>query len=163
MQHRYFYQDKNHILRQAQHESQDEFLYAAVKLTLKNFLLIENPMGLKDDFIVSLTTKKFFNLEFLTEFYEVASAIYRYKFGNPQLEILWDGSSHFEHYRSEWQSTFLNWVKELSQNKSFTRIIIKACILFSDEQHPMLKYQLNRILLSEFRLKLSKKKELIAA
>lgn len=163
MDRKYFHQDKNYLLRDVQTELETYALKKTIRSVLDTFLLMENPMGLQDDFILTLKSKKLHNWSFLKEFYELTSAVYRYLHGDPQLEFLWDGSSHYDYYKKEWVKTYDSWVREMSINKSFSRIIIKACILFTDESHPMLKSHLIRITLQHFGLKLNRKRILIAA
>ena len=101
MQHyqdKYFEQDKNSILRAAQGFVEPQLLKRWVEVAYKTYMLLENPLGLEDAFIIKLKGIKEYDYEFLQELYEILSAIYRYERGNNQLEIIWDGRSHYEVY-----------------------------------------------------------------
>jgi hypothetical protein len=156
----FFPYDKNYILKEAQLKSKELLLNDTVLITRDIFEKLENPMGLVDDFMLELRNENVFDLQSLDKFYELASVIYRFKFGNNQLSFIWDGSSHFEQYQKEWTEKYHQWVFEFAQSKTFRRIILKSCILEKGQNHSMLTGHLNRFLLSKYNLKVNKNQQL---
>ena len=85
-----------------------------------------NPLGIEDDFIRSLKKLEVKELRLLERPYQLLSAIYRYQYGDNQLEFLWDGTSHVEKYSDDWKSAFARWIVEIcASNPSFTRAFTK--------------------------------------
>lgn len=150
---RYFDQDKNYILRQIQNESKSLLCIKAVKLSIENFLIQENPLGIEDDFIRDLRQKSISNVEFLYPTYSLLAAVYRFYHGKNQLEFIWDGRSQEEVYFSEWQDFYLNWIYKTGLKTSLNRIILKACVLYSDQPAQFLAASLNRFVYQDFRIK----------
>lgn len=163
MSDRFFDQDKNYLLKEAQTILKPALLKLAVEEVKSVFLLVENPMGLIDDLILSIQEEKRPDTEILDEFYDLLAAVYRLIHGNNQLEFLWDGSSHLEHYQNEWKRTFIKWMRLLSNQKAFRRVVIKACILQKNQRHPMLKPHLMRCLFQQFEVTVDKNKNLVKA
>ncbi len=85
-----------------------------------------NPLGIEDDFIISLKKLSMKDLQFLDRPYQLLSAIYRYQYGDNQLEFLWDGTSHTDKYCEDWKDAFYRWIQELClSNPNFTRAFTK--------------------------------------
>lgn len=91
-----------------------------------------NPLGLVDSTVLQIRAHKFNNTEALGGIYENLAAIYRFKYGNAQLEILWDGRSHFDKYSEDWNAMCSQWMYGLCQNKTFIKGILHLTV-FNDE------------------------------
>ncbi len=65
--------------------------------------------------------------------YENLAAIYRYQYGDAQLEIIWDGKSHFEKFTEDWSRVYSEWVNELCLNRSFVKGILQLTV-FNDQK-----------------------------
>lgn len=94
----------------------------------KQYNLLYNPLGIIDDTVREINTYQVKSTDNLKGIYENLAAIYRYKFGDAQLEIIWDGKSHFEKYNEEWITQFTEWSDRLCQNKSFIKGIIQLTV-----------------------------------
>lgn len=162
-QDKYFKQDKNSILRAAQGFVEPQLNKKWVEIALASYMQMENPMGLVDDFILELQSIQKYDTSLLLEFYEILAAIYRYKKGDNQLEIIWDGRSHYEVYAEDWSIAFEEWVRRLSLEPEVYRAIIKACILKQNANNKFLFYGIKRCILNEFEVKLTRNKVLKSA
>ncbi|MFY0652755.1 MAG: hypothetical protein JXQ96_12005 [Cyclobacteriaceae bacterium] len=67
--------------------------------------------------------------------YENLAAVYRFQFGDAQLEIIWDGLSHQEKFHQDWSKTFSTWVDDLCQNKTFIKGVLQLTVFNSDQKH----------------------------
>ena len=93
-----FEYDKNEILRSVQYEQRDLLMHLTISIAIDNFLKIENPLAIEDDFIRELKNKSKSDVSFLNEFYRCAADIYRYGRSDNQLEFIWDGTPHIIHF-----------------------------------------------------------------
>ncbi len=157
-QDKYFDQDKNQILRAAQAFVEPRLLTQWVEIAKIQYARAENPMGLMDDFALHIESIKEFDTEFLKEFYELLSVIYRFTIGDNQLEFIWDGRSHYEVYAENWSDKFVEWTNELSQHPEIYRGILKACILKQDINFKFHFYAIRRIILRKFGVRFSRNK-----
>ncbi len=162
-QDKYFDQDKNTILRAAQGFVEPQLLNKWIEVSLDSYMTLENPMGLVDDFILELQSIKDYDTAFLEELYEMLSAIYRYEKGDNQLEIIWDGRSHYEVYAENWSNCFEEWTRTFCSKPEVYRAIIKACILKQSANHKFLFYGIRRLILDHFKLQVTRNKTLRSA
>jgi hypothetical protein len=63
------------------------------------------------------------------------AAIYRYQFGDTQLEIIWDGKTHHEKFLDDWSRTYSEWVSELCQNRTFIKGILHLTVFGSEDKN----------------------------
>lgn len=162
-QDKYFKQDKNSILRAAQGFVEPQLLRRWAEIALESYMQLENPMGLIDDFILELESIKKYDTSFLQELYEIMAAIYRYKKGDNQLEIIWDGRSHYEVYAENWSAEFEDCVKAFCMKPEVYRAIIKACILQQGNNNKFLFYGIRKVILNHFRMRIGRNKLLKTA
>lgn len=162
-QDKYFEQDKNSILRAAQGFVEPQLLKRWVDVAFDAYMMLENPMGLEDSFILKLKSIEKYDHSFLQELYEILSAIYRYERGNNQLEIIWDGRSHYEVYAEAWSEAFDEWIQFFCQKPEVYRSILKACILRQGANNKFLYYAIRRAILGHFNLKITRNKMLKVA
>ncbi len=157
-QDKYFDQDKNQILRAAQAFVEPRLLTQWVEIAKAHYTRSENPMGLMDDFALQIEAIQEYDTEFLKEFYELLSVIYRFTIGDNQLEFIWDGRSHYEVYAENWSDKFLEWTNELSTHPEVYRGILKACILKQAINFRFHFYSIRRLILQKFGVNFSRNK-----
>jgi hypothetical protein len=161
---KFFPFDKNYLLESAQHQLEHELLTALVVLVIKIFDSKINPLGLVDSFTLKIRNYRAKDLKPLHNFYERVSAIYRYKFGNNQLEFLWDGSDHVEFYKKQWSQTFEEWVRKFSEEELFIQAVLDLTVFLpsGDDTH-MIENRMNHFVLKYFDVKIHKVKGLMVA
>ena len=141
--------DKNEILRTVQYEQRGLLMQLTISIAIDNFLKIENPLAIEDDFIRELKNKSRSDVSFLNEFYRCAADIYRYGRSDNQLEFIWDGTPHAEIYRIAWHKYYQSLINDLAYHPFFNRLIIKSTIVNTSENRALLKNVLIKILKSE--------------
>ena len=160
MNHKYFSLDKNYILKQAQADYQQEFLGNMVEMVKSAYYTNCNPLGLYDKLIEDLQRTKTYKLEHLEFFYLKLAGIYRFKFGNDnQLEFVFNGPSHYEIFKTEWEDQFYSWIREFSRNEGFIRAVLEIAVFFpEDRKVDLAETKLNTFLQQHFDLKIRKKR-----
>lgn len=133
-----FPHDKNYILREAQNSLEDMLLYWMVEFVKERYQTLYNPLGLIDDTILKIRKTKKYSLEQLEDFYAELAAIYRYKNADNQLELLFDGSSHEDRFRKDWEAAFKRWSNEFGQHPNFLRAVLEAAIFFPKDRKALL-------------------------
>jgi hypothetical protein len=151
---KYFQQDKNYLLKSVQAFSKEPLLDQWLTQILTAYNHQHNPMGLEDDFIIELKQKIHFGKALLEDNYDILAAVYRFRHGDNQLEIRWDGRSHMEAYDEEWKSVFSKWIEALSLIKEIQRPIIRYAISNTETNSTFLSQSLRRGILNHFNLKL---------
>lgn len=123
---KFFPADKNYLLKDAQNTLQVELNQSLFEIIKSCYFTQFNPLGIEDDFIMKLKGLSVKDLKFLNRPYQMLSAIYRYQYGDNQLEFLWDGTSHHDKYSDDWKSAYARWIADLClANPSFTRAFTK--------------------------------------
>jgi len=138
MRKKFFTLDKNYILQEAQLLNQGAFLASLFEKARKNYLLLENPLGLEDDFILKIKNFKPRNYRFLHEFYERLSAVYRYRYDDSQLELIFDGRSHIDKYSEEWQIAFQKWTDDFCLDRVFLKNLIDFTVFYPNNRRVQL-------------------------
>ena len=128
MERKLFPGDKNYILREVQEDQKDELLFFLVEYVKDFYLNIHNPLGLIDKTILKIKNSKDYPLAPLSEFYYDLAAIYRYQYGEVQLEFIFDGRSQEEKYTSEWHAYFKNSIKEYCYNIHFLKAVLEISV-----------------------------------
>ena len=159
---KFFKQDKNYILYGAQIDMKDELLSYLVDYAKKDYQLRYNPLGLLDDTILTIQTCSKADIGVYSEFYDLLSAIYRYKCGSNQLEFLFDGMDHYTKYSNEWEAKFKLWLNQLLNNEPFLKTILQISV-FKAEGHSLYLAlnRLNTYMFQHFNLKIYKYKGII--
>jgi len=122
--------DKNYILRQAQDAIEKEMMDLMVEELKKAFTLLFNPLELQDDTYLKILSENSFPEDHLSIIYRQLAGVFRYKFGTNQLELRFDGKSHFEKYQEDWMSTFQNWIQTLGQNPAYVKNLLRMTLLY---------------------------------
>lgn len=131
--HFFFKKDKNHILKEAQVQGTFSLCKLLFEKTIHSYDILFNPLGLEDS-----TTKKIKEFELtdnssLDGIYENIAAIYRYQYGDTQLEIIWDGKTHHEKFLEDWSTAYSEWISDLCQNRTFIKGILHLTV-FSEQK-----------------------------
>lgn len=146
---RFFKLDKNYILREAQQESREELLQQLVTYVKQTYLQQHNPLGLIDDTILTIQQAENPPTKKLYDFYHILSGVYRYKNCSNQLELLFDGVSHFEKYQQEWKEGFTCWYKSFCQKPAFIKAVLEVTVFFPSQRKGQLAEGRMRAFLSQ--------------
>lgn len=136
--------DKNYILKEVQQRTENELLTWMVDYVKEQYETLHNPLGLIDNTIETIRSSSFKNVELFHEFYNDLAGIYRYKHGEVQLEFLFDGTSHYTKYRSEWKVTYMRWVTQLLYQHVVMRAFLEVTV-FGVSRERQLELILNRL------------------
>lgn len=134
MSQRLFLHDKNYILKQVQKDLKLELESQLVDQIKEGYFLLFNPLHLSDDLsdlVESFVTKKF---SYFDDLYDTLAGIFRYQVEGNQLEILFDGRSHYEKYSDDWKEGFTEYTKELCLKKNFILAGLELTVLYSPEK-----------------------------
>ena len=91
--------DKNYILRQAQTVMEEELLDQMVVELKASYTQLYNPLQLMDHTYRSILERNEFPRERIRVIYRQLCGIYRFRHGDNQLELLFDGRTHFEKFQ----------------------------------------------------------------
>ncbi len=132
---KWFLMDKNYILKEAQLVLKEQLVYWTVNFAKDFYQQRHNPLGLIDDTTARIASAKFNDYQLLESFYANLASVYRYKHGETQLELLFDGVSHYEKYKSDWLGTYKKWVKELFAEWLTLRAILEITVFARPDEH----------------------------
>ncbi|MEQ9657913.1 hypothetical protein, partial [Fulvivirga sp.] len=107
---KYFPLDKNYILEKAQLDLEEQLILHLIDFSKNFYLDIYNPLGIEDATVKAIKSHKTVYTWRLEEFYRNLAAVYRFKYGQNQLEFLFDGTDHSTKYRQDWEDTFKSWL-----------------------------------------------------
>src|SRR5690606_31079499 len=65
--------------------------------------------------------------------YRQLSGIYRYKHGDNQLEMLFDGRTHLEKFQEDWSAAFIAYLRELGIYEQYVKTMLRMTILLQTE------------------------------
>ncbi|MCH7403326.1 hypothetical protein ACFOUP_08240 [Belliella kenyensis] len=125
--------DKNYILRQAQTALEDKALDLMVFELKKSYTALYNPLMLMDATYNQIIDTYDFPRERIRLIYRQLCGIYRYKFGDNQLELLFDGRSHFEKFQEDWILQFSTWLRELGRFEPYVKTMLRMTVLYDTE------------------------------
>lgn len=159
--HQSFEKDKNIILKAAQEVNFEKLSKLMASIVIDSYTTLFNPLGLVDDTYQRILDYQFDNTSELKGIYDNLGVAYRYKYGDNQLEIIWDGMSHEEKYAEEWSKTFKNWVNELSVNPNFVKGILQLSVFNDGDKNVIfVKNGLKAIINDFFEIKIVTRKGL---
>jgi hypothetical protein len=148
---KFFPLDKNYLLEEAQLSLQDDLLTALTEKAKLRYEQHHNPLQLDDSFSLRIKTFQPRNLKPLSGFYQTLAGVYRYKFGDNQLELLWDGQSHFEKYRRDWANVFGHWTDEFCGRGQFVQAVLDLSVFLPENRHAQLaENRMNFVMLQLF-------------
>ncbi|MDN5201622.1 hypothetical protein QQ008_09625 [Fulvivirgaceae bacterium BMA10] len=162
MDRKYFLLDKNYILKEAQLQKKSELLDFVIDEVKQSYLIFCNPLGIEDDTIVRIKSFRDNIANNLNNFYDSLAGIFRYKIGTNQLELLFDGESHYEKYLKDWDQTFRGWVNDFCRHERFLKAILEATVFCEGEHMALLAdNRLKYFITNYFELKIYKYKGII--
>jgi hypothetical protein len=154
---KFFPLDKNYVLEEAQLSQLEPLLTELVEKVKMHYQLRHNPLQLCDSFSQRIKVYRPTNLRTLSSFYKTLAGIYRYKFGNNQLELLWSGESHFEKYKQDWAKAFDQWTNEFCSREQFVQAILDLTVFLPENQHaPLAENRMNFVMLQILEIKIHK-------
>jgi hypothetical protein len=115
---RLFLLDKNYILKQVQNDLRFELEAQLVDQIKEGYFLLFNPLHLVDDLSEMVEAFNPVHLTFFDELYDNLAGIFRFQEEGNQLELLFDGRTHYEKYLEDWKAGFNNYTKELCRKKN---------------------------------------------
>lgn len=156
-----FHLDRNYLLQEAQSELQIALLEDFVRRAVTGYQAIHNPLGLIDDTVAQINTYSPSKDQLVPfeVFYKKLAAIYRYEYGNNQLEFVWDGRSHQEYYAELWSEFFVQQTNKLFLHTTFLKIVLELTVFshqLSDNQ--MLIYRISSVFREQFNYQVYKRK-----
>ncbi len=170
MQRKFFPLDKNYLLEKAQLLFQDKLLYHLFDEVKKAYELQRNPLGLRDSFSLQIHNYRLLNLQPLEIFYQNLAGVYRFKWGDSQLEFVWDGRDHSEKYIEDWTLFFNDSITRFCQQELFVQAVLDVTVFLpskcenqNDKQFSLAENRMNTFMLQHFEVKMSKNKGLVGS
>ena len=159
---KFFPLDKNYLLEEAQLALQDALLTQLIETVKTQYELRHNPLGIIDSFSERIRQYTPKNVKPLHTFYQNLAGVYRFKFGDSQLEFVWDGRDHFEKYKVDWVQTFLIWTSEFCKQELFINAVLDLSVFLPDNRHADLaENKMNHFILKQFELKIHKSRGIV--
>jgi hypothetical protein len=154
-----FPMDKNYILRQAQSVMEEEMLDLMVFELKKSYTQLYNPLMLIDETYGKILDTHEFPKDRLRMIYRQLCGIYRYKNGNNQLELLFDGRSHIDKFKEDWHFHLSSWIKEMGKYDQYVKNILRMTLLFdTDSRAEWSENQCKAFINQFFELRIVKRK-----
>ena len=159
---KFFPLDKNYLLEEVQLSLQDTLLAGLIERVKQQYVLNYNPLLLNDELSKNITAYAPGNLKSLYPFYQNLAAVYRYKFGHNQLEILWDGRDHREKYIADWSLAFVQWTSLFCLQRQFLLAVFELTVFLSTNKDTHLSAnRMNTFISAHFELKIHKHKGIV--
>ncbi|MCE7863853.1 MAG: hypothetical protein DYG99_09960 [Bacteroidetes bacterium CHB5] len=160
---KFFPLDKNYLLEEAQLTSRQFLLIQLVEQVKSIYLHKHNPLGLKDDFTLRVSRFQLENTKPLESFYQHLAAVYRFKYGENQLEFIWDGREHIDKYKNEWKVAFAEWTSHFCTHELFLQAVLDLTVFLPENRQAVLaENKMNHFILKHFEMRLHKSKGLVA-
>lgn len=160
---KFFPLDKNYLLEEAQLSLQDSLLTALIEKVKVAHQQVHNPLGLDDAFSNQIKQYQPKTLKPLYNFYQNLAAVYRYKYGDNQLQFLWDGSDHLQVYKTEWSHAFEQWTDGFCKHELFVQAVLDLSVFLPVNRHAELaESRMNHFILKHFDVKFHKSRGLVA-
>lgn len=125
--------DKNYILRQAQSVLEEEMIDRMIFELKRSYTFLYNPLCLMDQTYAHILDCFDFPRERARLIYRQLCGIYRYKHGENQLELLFDGRTHFEKFQEDWSDALVGYVQELGIHEQYVKTMLRMTLLFDTE------------------------------
>ncbi|GHE57137.1 hypothetical protein [Roseivirga thermotolerans] len=159
MSNRLFLLDKNYILKQAQKDQRASLQLRLMEIVKEGYFLVYNPLRLPDTTSEQVRLFQTTELDVFDELYDILAGIYRYQIGDNQLELLFDGSSHYDKYVTDWTEAFCAYTQELCTKKNFILAALELTVFRSPEKRIELAQNRMKVAIFEhFELKVYKHK-----
>ena len=125
--------DKNYILRQAQSVMEEVLLDRMVEELKASYTQVYNPLQLMDQTYRSILEGGAFPRERVRVIYRQLCGVYRYRHGDNQLELLFDGRTHSEKFQEDWSEALVGYVQQLGQHESYVKTMLRMTLLFDTD------------------------------
>ncbi len=160
---KFFPLDKNYLLEEAQLQLQDELLLSLIEKVKYFYEARYNPLGIPDPLTLRVREHQATNLKPLSGFYLNLAGVYRYKYGQNQLEFLWDGNDHSDKYKSDWCDFFHENVTRFCRTELFIRAVLDLTVFLPDNRNAQLaENRMNHFMLQAFEVKIHKQRGIVA-
>jgi hypothetical protein len=159
---KFFPLDKNYVLEEAQLDRQEPLLVSLIEKVKLHYELRHNPLQVYDAFSEKIKSYQPSSLHLLERFYKTLAGVYRYKFGNNQLELLWGGENHFDKYKAEWSETFDQWTTQFCFREQFVQAILDLTVFLPENHDAQLaENRMNFVMLQLLAVRIHKKKGIV--
>ncbi len=159
---KFFPLDKNYLLEEAQLLLQDTLLSSLIESVKAQYELLYNPLGLADPLTLKIRNYKPGNVKPLSVFYLNLAGIYRYKYGDNQLEFIWGGIDHSEMYKEQWTGFFEKQVKNFCHSELFIRAVLDLTVFLPDNRNAQLaENRMNHFMLQAFDVRIHKQRGIV--
>lgn len=125
--------DKNYILRQAQSVLEENLLDTMVFELKKSYTQLYNPLMLMDETFATILDTYDYPKDRLRMIYRQLCGIYRFKNKDNQLELLFDGRTHFEKFQEDWSAQLIAWIHELGYHEQYVKTMLRMTLLYDTE------------------------------
>jgi hypothetical protein len=154
---KFFPLDKNYLLEEAQLSLQDHLLRTLIETVKVEYMARHNPLLLMDELSLKVKNYKPKSLKQLYPFYQNIAAVYRYKYGDNQLEILWDGTDHSEQYKDDWSAAFQKWTLTFCEQHQFLFAVMDLTVFLpTNRKAHLAENRMNSFIAQFFELKIHK-------
>ena len=154
---KFFPLDKNYLLEEAQLSLQDHLLRTLIEKVKQEYMIRHNPLQIMDSLTEKILSYKPRNLKLLYPFYQNIAGVYRYKYGDNQLEFLWDGSDHSDRYKEDWTNTFNQWVQIFCEQHQFLLAVMDLTVFLPiNRKAHLAENRMNACITQFFELKIHK-------
>lgn len=159
---KFFPLDKNYLLEEAQLSLQDHLLLSLIKKVKEEYMIRHNPLGIMDALTIKIINYKPRNLKLLYPFYQNMAGVYRYKYGDNQLEFLWDGTDHSDRYKEEWTETFSTWIHTFCEQHQFLLAVMDLTVFLPiNRKAHLAENRMNACMTQFFELKIHKNRGIV--
>ncbi|HCM77057.1 MAG TPA: hypothetical protein DIS90_11785 [Cytophagales bacterium] len=159
---KFFPLDKNYLLEEAQLSLQDPLLLTLIEKVKTEYMQRHNPLGVMDEHTKKIIRYRPKNLKLLHPFYQNMAGVYRYKFGDSQLEILWDGTDHVQNYKDEWSSVFDQWTSSFCEHHQFLMAVMDLTVFLpANRKAHLAENRMNSFITQFFDLKIHKNRGIV--
>ncbi len=155
---KYFPLDKNYILESAQKDSRDNFFSLLSHLIKVYYFKIFNPLNLNDEVSTRINNLKGLPENEFSLFYDNLAAIYRLQHADNQLELLWDGTSHYAKFRKDWEIFYSSKLSSFLSDRNLLKVLIKQ-LLSASSNHHFLNIYLREYLETLFQIRIDRRKK----
>jgi hypothetical protein len=147
---KFFPLDKNYLLEEAQLRLKDRLISLLIEEVKTEYESRYNPLGLQDEFIQKIRDYSG-SIAALDNFYNTLAGIYRFKFGDNQLQFSWDGIDHSEKYKKEWSAFFADQTKTFCRTELFIKAVLDLTVFNNYSQ--LAENRMNNFILQTFDVK----------
>ena len=99
----------------------------------KSYTFLFNPLQIMDQTYSKIINSKEFPLDRLRLIYRQLCGIYRFRNGNNQLELLFDGRTHFEKFQEDWKVALMDYLTQLGQHEQYVKTMLRMTLLYDTE------------------------------